>query len=69
MNLILTAIVTITASFIIVWALTKLIETIYNIMALRDAYRNPDETKQRQAIIYNKEAGKLEADQSPTTPF
>ena len=69
MKVILTVLITIAACAIVVWALTRLVETIYNIKALRKAARCPDETKQQQGIIYNKRTHKLEADQSPITPF
>jgi hypothetical protein len=52
-----------------VWALTKLIETIYNIKALRDDSLHPDASTQKQGIVYNKDTKKLEADQSTITPF
>jgi hypothetical protein len=72
MKLILMTLITIGASAIIVWALIKLVEKIYNIQVLRHSDHNHDVTKQKQGIVYNKngkDGERLEADQSTITPF
>ncbi|MDR2498004.1 MAG: hypothetical protein LBD28_01005 [Tannerellaceae bacterium] len=53
----------------IAWALIKVVEKVYNIIVIISASRNPDVTKQKHGIVYNKKTKKLEADQSPITPF
>jgi hypothetical protein len=54
---------------LIVWALIKLIEKIYNIIILIKFPKNPDVTKQKQGIVYNKKSKLLEGDNSTITPF
>jgi hypothetical protein len=72
MKLILMTLITIGAIAIIVWALVKLVEKIYNVGVLRHSLHNHDVTKQKQGIVYNKngkDGERLEADQSTITPF
>jgi hypothetical protein len=53
----------------IVWAIIELTKVYYNFKALRYASRYPSVSKHKHGIIYNKKTKKLEADQSPITPF
>ena len=69
MDLTIFTLMTIIAAVIIVWTLIKIVEKIFNIKALVYASRNPDVTKQKHGIVYNKKTKRLEADQSPITPF
>jgi len=53
----------------IAWAISELPKVNYNIKFLRYTSKYPRISKQKQGIIYNKKKHKLEADQSPITPF
>ena len=67
MNPIAFTLITIAAMVAIAWAIKKIVETIYNIKALRDT--NADITKQKHGIVYNKDTKLLESDQAIITPF
>jgi hypothetical protein len=69
MRIILILLITAAAIAGIVWAVITLTGVYYNIKTLRYASHNPSISKQKQGIIYNKKTKKLEADQSPITPF
>ena len=69
MSLIIMSLITIACIVVIVWALVKLVEKVYNIISIVNLKRHPDVTKQKRGIAYNKKYHRLEADQSIITPF
>jgi len=69
MELIIFSLITIVATIAIVWILKKMLETYYNIKALRRSSNVTDETKKRSGIVYNKKSKKLEADEAIILPF
>ena len=69
MELIIFSFVAVLATIVIVWILKKILETYYNIKALRHSTEVTDVTKKRHGIVYNKKDKKLEADQTIITPF
>lgn len=54
---------------VVVWLAVKIGELTFNIMALRDAKNKPDPTKIKCGIVFNETSGRLEADQTPISPF
>jgi hypothetical protein len=69
MKIIISILLMIVATIIIGWAIIELTKVYYNLKALRYASKYPYTSKRKHGIIYNKKTNKLEADQSPITPF
>ena len=69
MELIIFSLITIVATIAIVWILKIILDTYYNIKALRRSSNVTDETKKRSVIVYNKKSKKLEADEAIILPF
>jgi len=53
----------------IVWALMRVADAIFNIIAIRNNNEYPDTGSQKHGIVYNKETHKLEADNSFIPPL
>ena len=69
MEVILVIMLLIATTAAMVWAITKLIEKICNIITIYRFNKHPDQAHQKHGIVYNKKEKKIEADQSPITPF
>jgi len=70
MKIIIVLVVTIIVTILLCWAIGKLGETYYNIKALRYASKHPNEAiSHNTGIVFNTKTNKLEADNSPITPF
>jgi hypothetical protein len=69
MELVVKILIIIIATVLMVWSGSKASEKYYNIKALRDAKKHPDMAKQKNGMVYNKKKKRLEAANSPITPF
>ena len=69
MKIVLPALLTGIAIIGIVWSIIGLAKVYYNIKTLMNSKKNPHMARYTNGIIYNKKERKLEADQSPITPF